>query len=124
MKVDHPISDRYPAKNWRERAFKPPELFHFEISREIGLVLQCNDDSGRRDERRLGEDAAVLTVYEDNPVSYRAVGEKALFTRNATEHRLFGTDQLAANRVKHPVDAVLFPGPNDFLATWKSVDLW
>jgi len=78
MKVDHAIGDSYPAKNRREWTCKPPQFFDFQISRGIDLAFQCNDDSGRRDERRVREDAAVLTVHEDNAVTYRAVGEKAL----------------------------------------------
>jgi hypothetical protein len=55
-----------------------PQFFHFQISRRIDLALQCNDHSGRWDERRVREDAAVLAIHEDNAVTYRAISEKAL----------------------------------------------
>ena len=78
MKVDHAIGDGDPAKNWGVWTCKPPQFFHFQISRRIDLALQCNDHSGRWDERRVREDAAVLAIHEDNAVTYRAVSEKAL----------------------------------------------
>ena len=38
-------------------------------------------------------------------------------------HRLCGTYQVSASRVEHPVDAVLFPSPDDFLTIGKRIDL-
>jgi len=55
MKVDHAVGDGYPAKNWHEWTYKSPQFFDFQISRGIDLALQCNDDSGRRDERRFAK---------------------------------------------------------------------